>query len=342
MKIFESARIKLTSWYLIIIMLLSLSFSAGVYQQVASSTQKALVFHERKIDSRLKDLGLDMIEPPPPQFQKIINQETAKDILDHTLIFLIIMNFLILVLSGGLGYFLAGKTLAPIEEMLDKQKKFVADAAHEIKTPLTAMKTVLEVQMRNKNLSVEEAKKSMNDVLEEVDSLTFLTARLLDESKYQNSPMVFEKIFMNELVDNILKKFEEGIKAKSLKIEKNFAEDLFINGDKKSIKELISILLDNAVKFNVDGGKISVEGTQIDGNKISFIMTNTGERIAEKDLDKIFDRFYKASKSRTRKNDSGYGLGLSIAKEIVEKHDGNISVDSNKDGTSFNVSLPSS
>jgi signal transduction histidine kinase len=323
-------------------MLLSVSFSAGVYQQVASSTERALIFHERKIDSRLKDFGIDRMDNPPPQFQKIINEETAKDILDHTLVFLIVMNFLILVLSGGLGYFLAGKTLAPIENMVDKQKKFVADAAHEIKTPLTAMKTMLEVQMRNRNLNVENAKQSMGDVLEEVDSLALLTARLLDESKYQNSPVVFEKIFLNELFDSVLKKFDEGIKAKNLFISKDFTDDLFIKGDKKSIRELLSILIDNAVKFNVDGGKIDIKGQILDKNQIVFTISNAGEGIAEKDLNKIFDRFYKASKSRTRKNDSGYGLGLSIAKEIVEKHDGNISVESDKDETSFSVVLLSS
>ena len=156
-------------------MVLSISMSISVYQQVLRSTERALDFHEQKIKIKLQGINLE-------EFQKPINEETVREIREDTLLFLSIVNLALLIFAGGLGYFLAGKTLTPIEEMLEKQKKFVADAAHEVKTPLTAIKTTLEVQLRNKNLTLEDAKKSMKDVLEEVDELSVLSLKLLEES----------------------------------------------------------------------------------------------------------------------------------------------------------------
>ena len=335
---FKSARIKLTTWYLVIIMMLSITMSVGVYRQVLWLTERALAFNEQKIKIKIQAFSPeDRAFFEREEFQKPINDETVKEIREDALLFLALVNLSLLIFAGGLGYFLAGKTLTPIEEMLEKQKKFVADAAHEVKTPLTAIKTTLEVQLRNKNLTLEDAKKSMKDVLEEVDELSVLSLKLLEESKYTSGMVKLEKVLLNKKIEDVLKTFDAKIKSKKLVVNLELKNDFYATGDKKSIKELFSILIDNAIKFNMENGFIKIAG-QNSGQNIILEFTNKANLIPEKDLARIFDRFYKSDQSRGE--DEGFGLGLSIAKEIVTKHGGGITVRNNDDeSVSFIVYL---
>lgn len=337
---FKSARIKLTSWYLLIIMTVTLLFSTVVYTSVVNTAERALEMHERRMNM-LRTGEMPRNPMPPPRFQQQVTEETIQNVKQRTMTLLGAANLVILLVSGSLGYWLAGKTLEPIEQMTEKQKIFIADAAHELKTPLTSIKTHLEVNLRNKKLNLTEAKKIFSDTIEDIDSLTYLTNSLLAQSKHQNynNGNDFEEFYLNEEARKIITKLKPKADQKKLFLNLKL-EDVKIKADKKAVSELITILVDNAIKFNKEKGTVDIEIFK--EKKCAVIkIQDTGIGIEKKDLPHIFDRFYKASSSRSKVEHDGFGLGLSIAKEITGRHKGKISVRSRKDeGTVFNVNLP--
>jgi signal transduction histidine kinase len=274
-----------------------------------------------------------------------IRLEVIRDIQSKTLTLLIVLNLVILVVSGSISYFLSGLTLKPIEKMVEKQKKFIADAAHELKTPLTSIKTQLEVGQKSNKFKGTESSTIVSSVIEDIDSLTSLTNGLLKASRYQmyESKSNLEKLNINELVIKTIESMSQKAKEKGIKISTKFEKgDLSLIGDKSAIRELLIILIDNSIKFNKSKGTIEISLTA-ESNNIFLTVKDSGIGIAKEDLPFVFDRFYKADNSRTRLNTEGFGLGLSIAKEIVTLHNGTISVQSVlSEGSTFLVTLPTS
>jgi signal transduction histidine kinase len=224
--------------------------------------------------------------------------------------------------------------------MLDEQNRFITDASHELRTPLTSLRTSIEVNLRNKNLTMTQAKKLIESNLEDVEYLRVLSDGLLRLAYYQepNGNMLFEKVSLKEIVENAVDKVKALALDNKIGINSKI-ENLEINGDKKSLTELLVVLLDNAIKYGKQNSSVKINTLKEDG-KVIISVSDNGIGIDEKDLPHIFDRFYRAEKSRSKENVSGYGLGLSIAKKIVELHNGLISVKSEKGkGTTFTVTL---
>lgn len=321
--LFDTARLKLTAFYLLIIMLISLTFSGIIYRGVG-----VILSHRMEmIESRMKRMG---------PFEELSLVNDIHMVRQRVLIILAYTNVGILVLSGAGGYWLAGQTLKPIEKTMEDQKRFVADAAHELRTPLTALKTSIEVALRDKKK--KNLKKVLKSNLEEVNSLQKLTNNLLTLSKYQSngSKLDWEKVDLKDLINQSLKQVKPMADKKQIKIRPNL-ESTTAKADKKSIKKVFTILLDNAVKYTPEKGKIKIN-LYSQNKQATIQVTDTGMGIAQKDLPHIFDRFYRAETSRT--ND-GFGLGLSLAKKIVNLHQGVIKVDSELDqGTTFTLNLP--
>lgn len=334
---FRSARIKLTSYYLLVIMAITLSFSVIVFLGVDRTTRIALNLHEKRVDTRLREFP--NFKNVPNEFQVPFTREAITEIRTNTIIILIFLNVVIFILSWNLGYFLAGNTLKPIEDMIDKQKKFIEDAAHEFKTPLTVMKTELEVITRDKHLTLDEARKTLVSSVEEVDNLNILVTSLLKKARQENfDTKSLSKVFnFKKLISNTIIKFDNDIKLKKIKFNKNL-EDISIKGVEEDIQELLVILIDNAIKFSNTKGVITVNLFK-KSNKVLLEVIDNGIGIDEDDISHVFDRFYKADASRS--NNNGYGLGLSIAKGIVTSHHGTIFVESEKNnGSKFLVTLP--
>ncbi|OGC46446.1 hypothetical protein A2V49_02850 [candidate division WWE3 bacterium RBG_19FT_COMBO_34_6] len=335
---FKSARIKLTAWYLAIIMFITLSFSFIFYEMSVSTLKRAFLMHERRIEDRLEMMMPRFQDNVPPRFQALISQETIREIRIKTISNLIVLNIVILSVSGILGYFLAGLTLKPIEGTMEKQKAFVADAAHELKTPLTAIKTNLEVNIRNKELNIEEAKNIMRDTVSDIDSLSLLANSLLKDAHYGNLQNTYDKedLELSKIINDVINKFRTKANKNNIQIISNL-NPAKLYSDKKSINELISILLDNAIKFNNKDGFIYIDLVK-EGDQVKLSVKDTGIGIKKDELDHIFDRFYKADSSRNKKVSDGFGLGLSIAKQIVESNKGTIEVQSKiNEGTIITV-----
>ena len=329
---FKRARIKLTIWYLLIIMLISLSFSAFIYNSVSVEFERRLNEIERRIQPR--QLGL---VPPPGRASFFLEDlENAKN---EVLLVLIYTNGAILIFAGIAGYFLAGKTLKPIEEAMEDQKRFVADASHELRTPLTALQTAIEVALRDKNPTLKSVKDTLKDNLAEIGGMTTLSNNLLSLTRMQQNHPNFESVNLKSVSEDVIKKLTPMAYAKKIKIKSDLSE-IKLRADKESLGKLITILLDNAIKFSPKGKNIEIVCKK-QGKCALISVKDEGIGIKASDIPHIFDRFYQADLSRTKTETSGYGLGLSIAKQIIKTHKGKIKVESKMGkGSTFTVRLP--
>ena len=234
-------------------------------------------------------------------------------------------------------YFIAKKIskiiVKPVEESFEKQKQFVSDASHELKTPLAVIEANADV-LQNK---VGE-NKWITYIQDEVQSMNKLVNDLLTLAKVGNTNNeVFQKFDLSKEVQMSVAVFESMIFEKEIKLETNITESIEFNGLKEDIKHIVSIILDNAIKHTSDNGKIIVNVNK-EKEYIKIEIQNQGEPIPVEDEDKIFERFYRIDKSRNR-SEKRYGLGLSIAKGIVDKYKGSIKAHSENGYTSFIVKL---
>jgi len=327
---FHSARVKLTAWYLLIIMLISISFSVAIYRVLSSELNRLEHNEEVRIERRLPN--------PPPVF---LNPDVLAETKQRVEITLILINLIILAGSAYAGYILAGWTLNPIAEMIDEQNRFITDASHELRTPLTSLKAEIEVNLRDPNLSFDQTKTLLKSNLEEVNSLQVLSDGLIKLTQYQKGQrgLSFSTISLTKIAKEAVRKVAHVAKAKKITIT-NDVHTGELKGNETALTELLVIFLDNAIKYSTKQKTIHLTSKKTDGH-ITIEIADQGIGIDEKDIPHLFDRFYRADKSRTKTNISGYGLGLAIAKQIVDQHDGHISVKSTPDkGTIFTIELP--
>lgn len=253
-----------------------------------------------------------------------IDRTYVKDILiDLVKSFFIIMFFSLVVLLL-ISIYLTNKSIKPVKESFYKQKEFITNASHELKTPLTIIKTNLSIILSNKEEKVLDQIKWINSINNQTERMSVLINEMLSLSKLEidNTNLVFEKLNISDIVENMLLMFDAIIFENNITLETNISKDLFINGDKESIKKLFSILMDNAIKYTNKNGQINVFLLH-KKNKIKLIVENTGYGIEKEYLDKIFERFYRVDDSRNSKT-GGYGIGLSIANAIVKQHNAKI------------------
>ena len=231
---------------------------------------------------------------------------------------------------------LSKKAIKPIAENMERQKQFVTDAGHEIKTPLAIILANTDAM----ELHYGENKYSKN-IRGQIFRLKDLTQDLLTLAKMEESAdlKIKENFSVSMLVEECLNQFEESISAKTIHFYKNIQENLSIDSNKELVKRLISILMDNATKYVPENGIIEVYLSQTN-KQINFVVANTADNLEKLQLDKIFDRFYRADDARCQKS-GGYGIGLSAAKAIVESLKGTITVQKqNENKIIFMVKLP--
>ncbi|MCL6558200.1 MAG: HAMP domain-containing histidine kinase, partial [Firmicutes bacterium] len=254
---------------------------------------------------------------------------------------LVFINLGLLTLSGFAGYFLAGRTLKPIEEMLNEQKRFTADASHELRTPLTAMKTEIEVALRDPSFDIGQAKDLLQSNLEEIEKLQRLSDNLLTLSQYEKDrdSRNFEEVALVDVFSEAVKKIQPLAEAKGIQILSEL-QNISLEADKTGLVQLFTIFLDNAVKYSPENAKVNV-GATARKNKAVITVQDSGIGIRAGELPYIFNRFYRADASRTKSQVQGYGLGLAIAKAIIDSHGGKVEVKSAPGkGTTFTVFLP--
>ena len=214
-------------------------------------------------------------------------------------------------------FLLSKKAVKPIAESYEKQKQFVTDANHELKTPLTLILA---------NLDIAEAELGQNEWLDDIRSeghrMTELVNQLVALSRMDEDDhkMNVTEVSFGELVADTVSEFEPLAKERGKALTASVDKEITYLGDKALLQRLVGILMDNAIKYCDNGGEISV--TLHRGRRVSLTVENTYSAVGEIELHRLFDRFYRADKAR--KFTGGYGVGLSMAKAIVEKHKGEI------------------
>lgn len=348
---FKRARLKLTFFYLLIIMLISISFSVVIYRFLTSEINRVVrmeKLHQQGVYYPAKKFLIQFDEPIPHKGIIITppDPEVLEEAKQRILFVLIAINLGILGLSGIAGFLLAGLTLKPIKNMVDEQNRFITDASHELRTPLTSLKSEIEVNLRDKKLTLAEAKKILESNLEEVNNLQYLSDNLIKLAQtHQPNGIKFEKVSLLKISNEALRKIEKLAKKKNMRIINNI-QDVTLQGDKQSLTELFVLLLDNAIKYSPSETTVTVSSSTLrlhpkGVNSILVKISDQGVGIDEKDIPFLFERFYRADKARTKVAADGFGLGLSIAKEIVDKHSGSIEVKSEVGkGTTFTIKLP--
>ncbi|WP_432409189.1 sensor histidine kinase [Wukongibacter sp. M2B1] len=262
-------------------------------------------------------------------------------ILTNLIYTFLVVAFIMFIFIFFISKFFANKSIKPIKEAFDKQKQFIADASHEIKTPLAVINTNADVLLSHGEDSINNQLKWLYYIKSETERMAKLTNDLLylTQIDYSEIEMVFACFNLSETVENAILTMEAIIFENNISLNYDIEPDLMTNGNNEQIKQVVMILLDNAVKYTNSKGTVNISLRKLHNN-IVLSVTNTGKGIPKEHINKIFDRFYRTDKSRTRKN-GGYGLGLAIAKTIVEQHGGSISAESilNK-STTFCVKLP--
>ncbi len=260
----------------------------------------------------------------------LMSREQQLNVLANLLKVFLAIGSISLILLLFISIYLTNRTIKPIKESFEKQKQFIANASHELKTPLTIIRTNTSLVLSNRSETVESQSKWINYINNQIERMAKLIDEMLSLAKLDTGKELVEFTSFNisKLINNVLLTFEAVLFENNIQISSNIEDDITIKGDKESIKKVFNILLDNAIKYTNKNGKIDVEMYQ-DKNKIKLKVKNTGEGIKKEDLEKIFERFYRIDTSRARET-GGYGLGLSIAKSIVESHNGKIYAESNE------------
>lgn len=330
---FTSARLKLTAWYLLIIMSISFFFSMVIYRGLVAEVERISRFERFQVQS-----GPFEYKVFRPAF---LDPDFVDEVKKRIVVSLVVINGVILFVSGGLGYFLAGKTLEPIAEMVEEQNRFISDASHELRTPLTSLRTAIEVGMRDKTMDLDAAKKLINENLAEINKLQSLSEGLLQLTQYRSNQngLKMEKVSIKKVADETVRKMEPIARDKNVSVA-NSVKDFKVFGNQYSLNDLLVILVDNAIKYSKSKGKVEITAKK-NKKTVTLSVADNGIGINEKDLPHIFDRFYRAEAARSRKGAGGYGLGLSIAKKIVDAHKGTIALESKPGkGTTVKISLP--
>jgi len=239
------------------------------------------------------------------------------------------------------GCLLVIHDVTEIRKLETMRRDFVANVSHELKTPLTSIKGFVETLLEGGIDDKEHAWNFLKIIEEHVNRLNSLINDLLDLSSVESGPreLVMANLFVKQLVDRVLLGFKSQLKKKSIQASNELADDLALNFDKDKMGQVFTNFIDNAIKFNKDGGFIKIYSQDL-GDRIKFVIEDSGSGIPPKDIPRIFERFYRVDKARSREL-GGTGLGLSIVKHIVELHGGSVDVDSVEGfGSKFWFTLP--
>lgn len=261
-----------------------------------------------------------------------------KEALQNSKQFFIVSIFIFLlsvIAFTIISYYLSRWMIKPSEKAIKNQKIFVANISHDLKTPITIIRAnadLIENEVKNK--------KSIKYIQQETEKLNHLVNEMLTLTRIDNtiSKENFKSFNFGDSLFDVVLPFESIAYEKGIRFNINIDEVTDYFGDESNIQKLAEILIDNAMSYTAKGGIVDVDAYE-NSKAVTLSVTNTGEPISDEKKVEIFDRFYRASKSR-ESTGNHYGLGLSIANTIVKKHNGKISIESKNGKNTFTVTLP--
>jgi len=313
---FKSATLKLTLMYLAILMAVSLAFSIVIYRISAQELDRSVV----------NTTGIQL--PWEVTVIRKVEEMRAAEGKRNLVINLVVLNVVTLGAGTALSYWFARRTLQPIEDAMEVQSRFVSDASHELRTPLAVMKTENEIILRTPRAKASELKEIVMSNLEEVERLRILTDRLLTLSSAQ--PLELKPFATQGIIDAAIKRHQPIAQARGMTLTSKPAK-LRAFGDEDSVGEIISILIDNAIKYGGDQQTVTVRATE-HGRRVVISVSDQGKGIAEADLPRIFYCFYRADHSRSKQKVQGHGLGLALAWRLAELNNGQLKAENSSSG----------
>ena len=245
---------------------------------------------------------------------------------------LVVLNGVMLLVGYWLSLLLARRTLEPIERSIEQQAQFVSDASHELRTPLTALMTTNEVALRKKTLDDKKVRVVFQRNIDEVEKLRELTDNLLRLTQVDNQQIEKQAIDMAKFVRDTVDRYQPVANKKQVALDVQVPSVTHVVAV-AAVTQILGTLIDNAIKYSPPGSTVVI---RLDGQTLSVVDQGIG--IAKQDQAKIFDRFYRSDEARTRGHNSGYGLGLAIAKVVADKNGYQLSVKSEPDqGSTFSL-----
>ena len=248
----------------------------------------------------------------------------------------ILIGTISLIVFWVISFFLAKWAIKPVQTAWDRQRQFISDASHELKTPLTVIMSNAEL------ITTQPDGQDAGQYARNIQTMSYqmkdLVEGMLELSRVDNGQVktTFERLEFSDLVGRSLLEFEPVLFEKGLHLEAIIQPDIYMTGSGRYLKQLIDVLLDNAGKYS-DPGTVDVR-LQKQGKTCLLTVANPGTPIPAHEQEKLFERFYRSDEARSRTG--SFGLGLSIAKSVVQEHGGKIWVRSNQSGNCFCVQLP--
>ena len=298
--------------YLAVIMTLSLIFSVIIYIITAAQLNRPLPPGEHS-------------QQPPAIFETQFNRRLERRYSETrglVIMSLVVLNGVMLLVGYWLSLLLARRTLAPIERAMRAQVQFVSDASHELRTPLTALTTTNEVALRKKTLDDKKARIVFQRNIDEVEKLRELTDNLLQLTQVNNQQIEKQAINMAELVRDTVDRYQPVADKKQVVFDMRVTSVTHTVAV-AAVAQILGTLVDNAIKYSPPGSTVVI---RLGGQTLSVVDQGIG--ITKQDQAKIFDRFYRSDEARTRGHNSGYGLGLAIARAVADKNSYQLSVKS--------------
>ena len=298
--------------YLAVIMTLSLVFSVIIYIITAVQLNRPLPPGEHS-------------QQPPELAERQFNRRLERrnsETRGSVVMSLIVLNGVMLLVGYWLSLLLARRTLEPIERAMRAQVQFVSDASHELRTPLTALMTTNEVALRKKTLDEKKARAVFQRNIDEVEKLRELTDNLLQLTQVDNQQIEKQAVDMAELIRDTVDRYQPVADKKQLALDMQVVSVTHVVAV-AAVTQILGTLIDNAIKYSPPGSTVVI---RLDGQTLSVVDQGIG--IAKQDQAKIFDRFYRSDEARTRGQNSGYGLGLAIARAVADKNGYQLSVKS--------------
>ena len=316
---FLRARIKLTLFYVLALIIILAAASWWIYAYLIEEIEEKYQHQD-----------------PYDTIHTLVLQADQANLRNH----IILIDGSIVGVIFVISYFLSGKTLEPISKNYEIQKQFLADASHELRTPLAILKTDLEVALRGKKLAAANKKVLLSN-LEEVNRMSRMVEDLLLISRFDSRQewFRFENIDLGIIVNQCADMLKSYAHKRKLWLTLEIGDNILVRGDKDRLKQAVLNVLKNAVDYSPGMARIEIRVFESE-RKAVLKVTDQGIGIGRADLLRIFDRFYRADRSRQRKS-AGSGLGLSIVKWIVDKHKGSIDIKSRLGkGTAVTIALP--
>ena len=322
------------------------SFVLDIVSAWAPSDREVRVFtkmNERGVQTKVMMTSQTVSSPPMPMQTVYVGKDVTAmyNGLEKATSALAALGVIAIIFAAAIGYVLSGGAMQPIREAYERQRQFAADASHELRTPLAVVLASADLLRSDPTITSPFLKQVIEDVRDEVKKMTKLVSDLLTVARTDGKALQLKPVRMDiaAVARQTVRMMRAFAEKKDIAIKEMLPSHMEIYADEQKIRQLILILIDNAVKYTLDHGHIMVSIVLSENGRIHLSVADSGIGIAAEDQGRIFDRFYRVDKARSRRM-GGNGLGLAIAREIVEAHHGTITLDSEVGkGTIFHVYL---